>query len=44
MGLEEYKQEFDSEIRASVYGTGVSTKAAFLEVASELLIDNELES
>lgn len=44
MGLEEYKQEFDSEIRASVYGTGVSTKAAFLEVASELLIDNEIES
>ena len=44
MGLEEYKQEFDSEIRASVYGTGISTKAAFLEVASELLIDNELES
>ena len=44
MGVEEYKQEFDSEIRASVYGTGVSTKAAFLEVASELLIDNEIES
>jgi len=44
MGLEEYKQEFDSEIKASVYGTGVSTKAAFLEAASDLLIDHELES
>lgn len=44
MGLEEYKQEFDSEIRASVYGTGVSTKAAFLEAASDLLLDHELES
>lgn len=44
MGLEEYKQEFDSEIRASVYGTGVSTKAAFLDAASDLLLDHELES
>ena len=44
MGLVEYKQDFDEEIKTSVYGTGVSTKAAFLEAASGLLGDNELES
>lgn len=44
MGLVEYKQDFDEEIKTSVYGTGVSTKVAFLEAASGLLGDNELES
>ena len=31
MGVEEYKQELDQIIKASVYGSGMSTKAAFLD-------------
>ena len=44
MGVEEYKQELDQIIKASVYGSGMSTKAAFLDTVSELLVESELDS
>lgn len=44
MAVEEYRELLDEELRTSVYGTGCSTKEAFLEYVSNLLSGSEISS
>ena len=44
MVVEDYRELLDEELRANVYGTGYSTKEAFLEYVSDLLIGSEISS
>lgn len=44
MAVEDYRELLDEELRANVYGTGYSTKEAFLEYVSDLLSGSEISS